>query len=101
MAQELPLNTVVPLTVPKIEVIGPNAKPLPPGRYTFQLTVVDSLDIESAAATVDVLVAGTPTAGIKQTPANPVPAGQTFVLDGSSSASPNGAIKTFNWKRTK
>jgi hypothetical protein len=101
MAQELPLNTVVPLPDAKIEVIGPNAKPLPPGRYAFQLTVVDSLDIESAAQTVEVLVAGTPTAVLKQDPANPVPINKTFTLDGSGSTSPNGAIKTFNWKRVK
>ena len=49
MAQELPLNTLVSTPDAKIEVIGPNAKPLPPGRYVFQLTVIDSLEIESAA----------------------------------------------------
>ena len=101
MAQELPLNTTVSTSDAKIEVTGPGNRPLPPGRYTFQLTVVDSLDVESAADTVEVVVAGVPKASVTSAPANPVPLGRAFELDGGRSASPNGAIKTFKWTRVR
>jgi hypothetical protein len=101
MATELPLNTTVSTPDPKIDVVGPGNRPLPPGKYTFQLTVVDSLEVESVADTVEVVVAGTPKASITASPASPVPVNRGFELDGSRSASPNGAIKLYKWTRTR
>jgi len=52
MAQELPLSTMVPTTEPKIEVIGPNARPLPPGRYALHFR------LETAAGPARLTLAG-------------------------------------------
>jgi hypothetical protein len=77
------------------------AGPLPSGKHTFQLVVVDDQGQSSLPATVDVVVRDkvVPTAVIKAPQS--VPAGQSFTLDGSASNEvPPGKIVKFIWTMT-
>ena len=73
--------------------------PLPPGKMTFQLVVIDDAGNESQPVTADVFVLDTqaPTA-ILVAPSK-VPAGQAFKLDGSRSTDIGGKIVRYRWTR--
>jgi len=86
---------------PTIEVSVDPEGPLPSGKHTFQLVVVDDKGQSSLPATVDVVVRDkvVPTAVIKAPTS--VPAGQSFTLDGSGSNEvPPGKLVKFIWTMT-
>lgn len=82
------------------------ANPLPPGKYRFQLVVIDDSNNESAPAVLDVIVADTerPTAVLdvvnvdKAIVAPNVAAGNSFFLSGarSSDVAP-GKVKAYRF----
>ena len=92
------VGTPVKTTESKVEVSVNADSPLAVGRHVFQLTVVDDSGNASRPAEVVVVVLDNqaPTAIIKAP--SQVPAGQSFVLDGSASSDlPPGKIVSFTW----
>lgn len=97
---EIPTNDELKLDVPRIEVTGPNNKPLGPGRYTFQVIVEDDLGAVSQPAEITITVAGAPMVRIRG-PQQPVPLNTAFVLEAAVD-DPNGVpVRVFRWKRTR
>lgn len=82
---------------PTVRVEVDPQRPLAPGRYTFQLVVVDDSGNESAPDSVTVIVRDTqrPTAVI-EAPASVV-FGESFALDGRRSSDVGGQITTYRW----
>lgn len=73
-----------------VEVSFENSEPLAPGTHTFQLVVVDDLGVRSEPILARVFVKAKPVAEL-QAPEK-VGFGESFVLDGSLSSSPDGKI---------
>lgn len=92
------IGTPIETTEPAIEVTVAATSPLAPGRYRYQLTVLDDSGNRSLPDTVEVIVKDTknPTAVLK-TPSQ-VESGQSFLLDGraSSDVAP-GRIAKYTW----
>lgn len=84
------INQDITTNTPTIEVTLSTDKPLPLGRHSFRLIVVDDSGNKSAADTVQVIVVDTtaPTAvlGAPRT----APFGQSFTLDGTKSFDAGG-----------
>lgn len=103
---EFKMNVPVVQNDPLITVDVDPANPLPPGRYRFQLVVIDDANNESAPATLDVIIADTqlPTAVLdmvnvdKAIVAPNVAAGNPFFLSGarSSDVAP-GKVKAYRF----
>ncbi|MCJ2186499.1 hypothetical protein [Novosphingobium beihaiensis] len=91
---------------PLVRVDVDKDKPLPPGRYHFELVVIDDAGNESEPATIDVIVRDTqrPTAVLDMVDANKavikpqVSVGQSFILSGlrSTDVEP-GKIKAYRF----
>jgi len=92
------IGTAIETVEPTIEVTLTPDKPLPPGRYRYQLTVLDDSNNRSLPDTVEVIVKDTknPTAVLRVPPQ--VEAGQSFLLDGraSSDVAPGRVVK-YGW----
>ena len=97
-------NVPVVQTDPLVRVDVDKNKPLPPGRYRFELVVVDDAGNESEPAQIDVIVKDTqrPTAVLDMVNADKVvikpliSVGESFILSGlrSSDVEP-GQIKSY------
>ena len=72
--------------------------PLPVGRHTFQLVVVDDSGNQSAPARVQVIVLDdqAPTAILQATPER-APVGTSIQLDGRRSTDVGGRIVSYQW----
>ena len=84
---------------PTVEVTVTAQKPLPVGKHTFQLVVVDDANNTSAPATVDVIVRDTirPTAVIGVSDKTPE-FGKSFTLIGKDSSDvPPGKVVKYIW----
>lgn len=79
-----------------VEVSADN--PLPVGRHTFQLVVVDDAGNRSQPARVQIVVLDdqAPTAILTAQPAR-APAGTSIVLDGRRSTDIGGSIAAYEW----
>lgn len=91
-------NAPVETREPKVEVSMTGDGVLRPGRYRFQLVVVDDSGNQSAPDVVDVLItdAQAPTARI--TGPKRVPFGQSFALGGEESVDAGGGtIVRYIW----
>lgn len=90
------VGTDITTDVPTIEVTVSAAKPLPLGRQTFRLVVVDDSGNVSKADTVVVIVADqeAPTAVLRVP--SVVAMGKSFNLDGSASFDAGGG-KVVKW----
>lgn len=91
---------------PLVSVDVKQNNPMPPGRYRFQLVVIDDGDNESDPAFIDVIVRDTerPTAVIDMVNADGamvdavVSVGSTFFLSGARSSDvPPGKVKAFRF----
>lgn len=95
---EFTLGTEVVTTDPTVEVtVNPEA-PLPVGRQTFQLVVVDDSGNVSAADRVVIIIAdqSAPTAVLAAPEV--VPSGSSFTLDGRRSFDVGGGrVVEFRW----
>ena len=83
---------------PAVEVTVDPQNPLPVGKHSFQLVVMDESGNESLPATVDVIVKDgqNPTAVV--TAPSQVEFGQSFLLDGRRSSDvPPGRVVRFVW----
>lgn len=82
---------------PRIQVEINEENPMQPGRYTFQLVVVDDSGNESLPDSVDIIIRDTqrPTAVIEAPQS--VPFGENFRLDGRRSSDIGGEIVTYRW----
>jgi hypothetical protein len=92
------INQDVTTTTPTIEVTMSATNPLPIGRHTFRLVVVDDSGNKSAADDVQILIVDTtaPTAvlGLPKTS----PFGQSFTMDGSKSFDAGGGkVAQYVW----
>jgi hypothetical protein len=105
MAEFKPQVPVVQ-TDPLVSVDVKQGSPLPPGKYRFQLVVVDDADNESDAAFLDVIIRDTqrPTAVLDMVNSdkaviNPVVGvGASFLLSGARSSDvPPGKVKSYRF----
>ena len=84
---------------PTVTVEFERGKPLPPGKYRFQLTIVDDQGNSSKAVTATIVIEAsskTPVA-VLEAPTR-VAFGQTFNLVGDASfAVPPATIKAYQW----
>jgi hypothetical protein len=87
---EFVINKDISTTTPTIEVTLSADKPLPLGRHTFRLIVVDDSGNKSAADDVQIIIADTtaPTAVLNLP--KTAPFGQSFTLDGTKSFDAGG-----------
>jgi hypothetical protein len=74
-------------------------KPLPPGKMTFQLVVVDDQGQESEPVTADVFVIDNARPTAVLVAPQRVQAGQPFRLDGSKSTDVDGQVVRYRWTR--
>ena len=99
-------NVPVVQTDPLVRVDVDKNKPMPPGRYRFELVVIDDAGNESEPAQIDVIVKDTarPTAVLDMVNADKVvikpliSVGESFILSGlrSSDVEP-GKIKSYRF----
>ena len=99
-------NVPVVQTDPMVRVEVDKNKPMPPGRYRFELVVVDNSGNESEPATIDVIIRDTqrPTAVLDMVNADKaivkpqVSVGESFLLSGlrSTDVEP-GKIKSYRF----
>jgi hypothetical protein len=92
-------GTAIETTEPTIEVTVSPQKPLPVGKHTFQLVVMDDANNASAAATVDVIIRDTirPTAVLEVSDKTPE-FGRSFTLSGKDSSDvPPGKVVKYIW----
>jgi hypothetical protein len=84
-------------TEPKLEIAPSRDAPLPLGTHTFQLVVEDDKGLQSAPATVQVVVQKTTPDAVIKGPGK-VEVNKSFTLDGAGSAavSPSKLAK-FQW----
>jgi hypothetical protein len=94
---EFKLGETIETEEPQVQVEINQENPLPPGRYTFQLVVVDDSGNESLPDSVAVIIRDTlrPTAVI-EAPGS-VTFGESFLLDGRRSSDIGGQIVTYRW----
>lgn len=95
---EFIINQEVRTETPTVEVTVPEQNPLPLGRHTFRLVVVDDSGNASVPDDVVVIVADTvnPTA-VLAAPRS-VSFGNSFTLDGSRSFDAGGGrVTTYQW----
>lgn len=99
-------NVPIVQTDPLVSVDVPANRPLPAGRYRFQLVVVDDANNESEPAFLEVIVQDTekPTAVIDMVNADravvtpTVPVGQSFLLSGARSTDvAPGKVKSYRF----
>lgn len=99
-------NVPVVQTDPLVTVDVKADAPMPPGKYRFQLVVVDDSDNESEAAFLDVIVLDTqkPTAVLDMVNADKVvitpnvSVGESFILSGDRSSDiPPGKVKSYKF----
>jgi hypothetical protein len=88
---------VIETDQPNVQVEMNPQNPLRPGRYVFQLVVIDDSGNESQPDTVEVIIRDTerPTAVI--TAPQSVNFGENFVLDGRLSSDIGGRIVGYRW----
>lgn len=96
---ELQIGQMIPTDTPTFEVSGSPQNPLPPGKMTFQLVVVDNNGNESLPVTLDVTVKDTerPTAVLRGP--SMVQPGGAILLDGRGSSDIGGRIVQYRWTR--
>lgn len=74
-------------------------KPLPPGKMTFQLVVIDDQGQESEPVSADVFVIDNARPTAVLVAPQRVQAGQPFRLDGSKSTDVDGKVVRYRWTR--
>jgi hypothetical protein len=96
---ELQIGQMIATDTPTFEVSGSPQSPLPPGKMTFQLVVVDNTGNESLPVTLDVTVKDTerPTAVLRGP--SMVQPGGAILLDGRGSSDIGGRIVQYRWTR--
>jgi len=91
MATTFALKKPVETATPTVDAALENTAP---GKYTFELVVIDDLGNESQPVTTEVEVRELPVAKIVAL--KPVPVGKPFTLNGGEST-PQQHIKTYRW----
>ena len=92
------INQVVKTDTPTVEVTVPTDKPLPLGRHTFRLVVVDDSGNTSIPDEVVVIVADTVNPTAVLTAPRSVSFGTSFTLSGEKSFDAGGGrVTTYLW----
>ena len=96
---ELQIGQTIATDTPTFEVASSPQNPLPPGKMTFRLVVVDNNGNESLPVDLDVTVKDTerPTAVLKGP--TMVQPGTNILLDGRGSTDIGGRIVQYRWTR--
>jgi hypothetical protein len=95
----LQIGQTIPTDTPTLEITGSPQSPLPPGKMTFQLVVVDNAGNESLPVTLDVTVKDTERPTAMLTGPTMVQPGASILLDGRQSSDIGGRIVQYRWTR--